>query len=194
MGSPLHRRDQGRTRSADRTGSQGAGARHQTRDRLSGRLLRQPLETGWHPQPRHGWWTSRPRFRSSGDPAIGYRVACGRCDLVARVGFGCERARTSQTCQSSQSELTSTRAAVKLPEAMSLSTPRSRRKLRASTTRRALRASVKLPAGERYTALRKAEFLLNNAATKAEYEVARREVRGLGLDPDAVPHVAPRPR
>ena len=86
------------------------------------------------------------------------------------------------------------RAAVKLSEAMSLSTPRSRRKVRASTTRRAARASVKLPAGERYTALRKAEFLLNNAATKAEYEVARQEVKVLGLDPDAVPHVAPRPR
>ena len=81
-----------------------------------------------------------------------------------------------------------------LCEAMSLTTPRSRRKPRASTTRRALRASVKLPAGERYIALRKAEFLLNNAATKAEYEVARQEVKGLGLDPDAVPHVAPRPR
>jgi hypothetical protein len=53
---------------------------------------------------------------------------------------------------------------------------------------------VKLPAGERYSLARKAEFLLNNAATKAEYEVARREVRALGLDPDAVPHVAPNGR
>jgi hypothetical protein len=60
--------------------------------------------------------------------------------------------------------------------------------------RRAARASVKLPAGERYTVLRKAEFLLNNAATDAEYEVARQEVKALGLDPDAVPHVAPHPR
>jgi hypothetical protein len=50
---------------------------------------------------------------------------------------------------------------------------------------------VKLPAGERYTVLRKAEFLLNNATTDAEYEVARREVRALGLDPDAVPHASP---
>jgi hypothetical protein len=48
-----------------------------------------------------------------------------------------------------------------------------------------------LPTGERYSLVRKAEFLLNNAATKAEYEIARREVRALGLDPDAVPHVAP---
>jgi len=77
---------------------------------------------------------------------------------------------------------------------MSLSTPRSRRKPRASTTRRAARASAKLPAGERYTATRKAEFLLNNAATDVEYEVARREVRALGLDPDAVPHASPRSR
>jgi hypothetical protein len=42
--------------------------------------------------------------------------------------------------------------------------------------------------------VRKAEFLLNNAATKAEYEIARREVKALGLDPDAVPHVAPNSR
>lgn len=74
---------------------------------------------------------------------------------------------------------------------MSLSTLRSRRKPRASTTRRPARASVKLPSGERYTALRKAEFLLNNAATEAEYEVACQEVKALGLDPDSVPHLAP---
>ena len=48
--------------------------------------------------------------------------------------------------------------------------------------RRAARASAKLPAGERYTVLRKAEFLLNNATTDAEYDVARREVRALGLE------------
>ncbi len=53
---------------------------------------------------------------------------------------------------------------------------------------------MKLPAGERYTALRKAEFLLNNAATEKEYKVARQEVKALGLDPDAVPHVAPHSR
>ena len=56
------------------------------------------------------------------------------------------------------------------------------------------RASVKLPAGERYTGMRKAEFLLNNAATETEYEVARKEVKALGLDPDAVPHASPRSR
>src|SRR5438105_9442815 len=70
-----------------------------------------------------------------------------------------------------RAELTSVQAPATLPEAMSLSTPRSRRKPRASTTRRVARASVKLPAGERYTALRKAEFLLNNAATETEYKV-----------------------
>jgi len=77
---------------------------------------------------------------------------------------------------------------------MSLTTPRSRRKPRASTTRRASRTSVKLPAGERYTGVRKAEFLLNNAATEAEYKVARREAKALGVDPDTVPHVPPHAR
>lgn len=77
---------------------------------------------------------------------------------------------------------------------MALSTQRSRRKPGPATKRRVTRASVKLPAGERYSLARKAEFLLNNAATKAEYEVARREVRALGLDPDAVPHVGPNGR
>jgi hypothetical protein len=77
---------------------------------------------------------------------------------------------------------------------MSLTNPRSRRKPRASTTRRAARASVKLPAGERYPGMRKAEFLLNNAATEAEYKVARREARALGVDPDTVPHVPPQAR
>ena len=77
---------------------------------------------------------------------------------------------------------------------MALSTQRSRRKPRAATKRRATRAAATLATGERYSPLRKAEFLLNNAATKAEYEVARREVKALGLDPDAVPHVAPNGR
>lgn len=86
------------------------------------------------------------------------------------------------------------RAPATLCEAMSLTTPRSRRKPRASTTRRAARASAKLPAGERYTGMRKAEFLLNNAATDAEYAVARREAKALGVDPDTVPHVPPHAR
>jgi hypothetical protein len=57
-----------------------------------------------------------------------------------------------------------------------------------------MRAQVKPSKGERYTTLRKAEFLLNNAATEAEYAVARREVRALGVDPDTVPHAAPNSR
>ncbi len=77
---------------------------------------------------------------------------------------------------------------------MALSTQRSRRKSRTATKRGATRASASLPTGERYSPVRKAEFLLNNAATKAEYEMARREVRELGLDPDAIPHVAPNSR
>lgn len=77
---------------------------------------------------------------------------------------------------------------------MALSTQRSRRKVRAATKRRATRASVTRPAGERYSPVRKAEFLLNNAATSEEYEIARREVKALGLDPDTVPHVAPNSR
>lgn len=77
---------------------------------------------------------------------------------------------------------------------MALSTSRTRRKARASATRRPARASRKPPVGERYTVLRKAEFLLNNAATDAEYAVARREVEALGIDPKTVPHVAPQRR
>lgn len=77
---------------------------------------------------------------------------------------------------------------------MALSTQRSRRKLGTATKRRLSRVTVKLPVGERYSLARKAAFLLNNAATKAEYEVARKEVRALGLDPDAVRHVAPNGR
>jgi hypothetical protein len=57
-----------------------------------------------------------------------------------------------------------------------------------------MRARVKPSKGERYTTLRKAEFLLNNAVTEAEYAVARREVQALGVDPDTIPHVAPNSR
>jgi len=76
---------------------------------------------------------------------------------------------------------------------MSLTVPRSRRK-RPSTTRRPARASTKPLSGERYTIARKAEFLLNNAATDTEYRVARREVKALGLNPDTIPHVRPNAR
>jgi len=41
---------------------------------------------------------------------------------------------------------------------------------------------------EIYTDGRKAEFLLNNAVSEKDYLAARREVKKLGLDPDAIPH------
>jgi hypothetical protein len=41
---------------------------------------------------------------------------------------------------------------------------------------------------ERYTSERKAEFLLSNATTQKDYELARKEVRKLGLDPGTTPH------
>jgi AbrB family looped-hinge helix DNA binding protein len=44
---------------------------------------------------------------------------------------------------------------------------------------------------ERYTPERKAEFLLNNAVDAADYRKARKQVRKLGLDPDAIPHRRP---
>jgi AbrB family looped-hinge helix DNA binding protein len=45
---------------------------------------------------------------------------------------------------------------------------------------------------EVYTPQRSAEFLLNNAVTAAEFDEAVAEVRGMGLDPDTIPH-QPRP-
>jgi len=47
--------------------------------------------------------------------------------------------------------------------------------------------------GERYTPRRLAQFLLENATDAADYAAARREVRGLGLDPDKIPHDRPSP-
>ena len=41
---------------------------------------------------------------------------------------------------------------------------------------------------ELYTPARRAEFLLNNAVTAEEYDVALAEVCEMGLDPDAIPH------
>ena len=41
---------------------------------------------------------------------------------------------------------------------------------------------------EIYTPDRKAEFLLNNAVDAEDYRCAVREVRSLGIDPEAVPH------
>lgn len=53
-----------------------------------------------------------------------------------------------------------------------------------------LRPAVTLPV-EIYTKERKAEFLLNNAVTLADYRWAVEEVRKLGLDPDTIPHEKP---
>ncbi|MDZ4170103.1 MAG: AbrB/MazE/SpoVT family DNA-binding domain-containing protein [Coriobacteriia bacterium] len=45
---------------------------------------------------------------------------------------------------------------------------------------------------ELYTPTRRAEFMLNNAVTAVEYDEAYEEVRGMGIDPESVPH-QPRP-
>ena len=44
---------------------------------------------------------------------------------------------------------------------------------------------------EVYSPERKAEFLLSNAVDAEDYARAKEEVRGLGLDPDAIPHSHP---
>jgi AbrB family looped-hinge helix DNA binding protein len=48
-----------------------------------------------------------------------------------------------------------------------------------------------LVAVEKYSPDRKAEFLLSNATTTADYRRARKAVRKLGIDPDSVPHKRP---
>jgi AbrB family looped-hinge helix DNA binding protein len=53
-----------------------------------------------------------------------------------------------------------------------------------------LRPAVALPL-EVYSPERKAEFLLNNAVTKADYRWAVKEVRRLGLDPRKIAHEKP---
>lgn len=53
-----------------------------------------------------------------------------------------------------------------------------------------IRPAVVIPV-ERYTPERKAEFLLSNAVSDADYRKARNEVRKLGIDPDSVPHHRP---
>lgn len=50
-----------------------------------------------------------------------------------------------------------------------------------------IRPAVVVPV-EVYTPERKAEFLLSNAVSESDYRRARKEVRKLGLDPDAIPH------
>lgn len=61
-----------------------------------------------------------------------------------------------------------------------------RASLRRSETEGAVIAPLEVYAPER-----KAEFLLTNAADAREYALAVKEVRGLGLDPDSIPHVKP---
>jgi AbrB family looped-hinge helix DNA binding protein len=53
-----------------------------------------------------------------------------------------------------------------------------------------IRPAVVVPV-ERYTPARKAEFLLSNATTPADYKRARKEVEKLGIKPDAIPHRRP---
>ena len=54
-----------------------------------------------------------------------------------------------------------------------------------------LRPAILVPL-EKYTPERKAEFLLSNAISRADYNRARREVKKLGLDPDSIPHRRPK--
>lgn len=54
----------------------------------------------------------------------------------------------------------------------------------------AIRPAVAFPV-ERYDSERQAAFLLENAVDAADYRRARRAVRQLGLDPDAIPHQRP---
>jgi AbrB family looped-hinge helix DNA binding protein len=53
-----------------------------------------------------------------------------------------------------------------------------------------LRPAIVLPI-ERYSPERKAEFLLTTATNKSDYRRARIEVKKLGLNPDAIPHLRP---
>lgn len=55
-----------------------------------------------------------------------------------------------------------------------------------------IRPAVAVPRDtEEYSARRRAEFLLNSAATPEDYEWARRESERLGVDPDTVKHEPP---
>jgi AbrB family looped-hinge helix DNA binding protein len=53
-----------------------------------------------------------------------------------------------------------------------------------------IRPAVVIPV-ERYSPERKAEFLLSNATSAADYRRARLAVKKLGLNPDSVPHQRP---
>jgi AbrB family looped-hinge helix DNA binding protein len=54
-----------------------------------------------------------------------------------------------------------------------------------------LRPVVTLPV-EIYSSERKAEFLLNNAVSEADYEWALRAVREMGINPETIPHERPK--
>jgi AbrB family looped-hinge helix DNA binding protein len=54
-----------------------------------------------------------------------------------------------------------------------------------------IRPAVIVPV-EKYSPERKAEFLLSTATNAEDYRQARKEVKKLGLDPDAIPHRRPR--
>jgi AbrB family looped-hinge helix DNA binding protein len=54
-----------------------------------------------------------------------------------------------------------------------------------------IRPAIVVPI-ERYSPERKAEFLLSTATSAKDYARARREIKKLGLDPDAIPHRRPR--
>jgi bifunctional DNA-binding transcriptional regulator/antitoxin component of YhaV-PrlF toxin-antitoxin module len=53
-----------------------------------------------------------------------------------------------------------------------------------------LRPALAVPL-ETYTLEQKAAYLLENAVDDPDYEAARRAVRKMGLDPDAIPHARP---
>ena len=53
-----------------------------------------------------------------------------------------------------------------------------------------IRPAVVMPV-ERYSPERKAEFLLSASTTAQDYERARKEVKKLGIDPDAIRHRRP---
>jgi len=53
-----------------------------------------------------------------------------------------------------------------------------------------IRPAVAIPV-EMYSPERIAEFLLSNSVDAEEYAEAVAEVRGMGLDPDTIPHMKP---
>lgn len=53
-----------------------------------------------------------------------------------------------------------------------------------------VRPAVAVPV-EVYTKERRAEFILSNAVGKNDYELAKAEVRKMGLDPNKIPHRKP---